>query len=249
MKVLRPNPAVFVDEPEYDCTTCRDTGFRRMEATEADYGHPTVTRCECRLPRNNSRLVKQAMAHAGMKADEIESAYGRWDETHQAKPEFAREWLEGAMTGDLAGVTSPWCLGLLGEPGRGKSKTAAVCMRLFIEAEGKRPLWIRVPEGFDQVQAERRSDVYLAESALEKRIERAGLVVFDDFGITHRADPDLIENTVNEWLARRHRRHGLSIITSNAPTLGQIGAPRIESRIAEGVYRVMQADADYRDRL
>ena len=244
LELKPPAPAMLIDEARHDCQTCRDSGWRRIE----DGSEYRFTRCECQLPANNPRLVRRSLAGAGMKAEEIESAFGTWDTGHQPKPTFARKWLADALSGVTDSANNHWCLTLLGEPGRGKTKTAAVLMRLFIKAGGTNALWVRVPEGFDQVQAERMSGAYLEEGALEKRIAEADLVVFDDFGITHRSDGDLVEATVNEWLARRHRRHGLSVITANALELDQLGAPRIESRIADGVYRVMEASTDYRDR-
>lgn len=241
LDIGRLGSLMVLEEPRYECAACRDSGWRRVANGDR------VTKCECRLPRNNPAIIRASMELAGMEADEIRSAFTPWDTSHQERPSFAREWLFSTLSGGNEGVRNPWCLGLLGLPGRGKSKTAAVCVRLFIESGGSNPLWVRVPEGFDRIQDERRSDAYLEEGALEKKIERSGLCVLDDFGIAHRSNPDLMEETVNEWLARRHRRHLLTIITANAEDPSGLGAPRIESRIAEGVYRTMTADTDYRD--
>lgn len=237
--------AWIAPDPSYDCDTCRDTGFERIEVA----GESRVRRCGCRDPASNQKLVRAAMAAAGMQVEEIESAYTPWDEGHQAKPAFAREWLAEVMSGRPKKNRNPWCLGLLGLPGRGKTKAAAVLVRVFIESGGRAPLWVRVPEGFDAVQMERRSDAYTRADSLEKRIEAAGLLVLDDFGIAHRADPELIEATTCEWLARRHRRHAPSIFTTNAAALRDIGAPRLESRISEGLCQVMEARSDFRDSM
>ena len=229
-------------EPQHECLACKDTGFEKLEID----GQLRARKCGCRSPGSNPHLVREQMARCGMEAEEIEIAYSAWDEGHQAKPLFARKWLLGILEGKIqAAASNPWCLGLIGAPGRGKTKTAAVLVRLFIESGGSFPLWIRVPEGFDRVQRERFE--LGVEETLEDKITKAGLVVFDDFGIAHRSKPELVEATVCEWLARRHRRHGPSIITTNASTIASIGAPRIESRLSEGVYKLMEARSDYRD--
>lgn len=243
MNLPIPTGGSVVEAAAYDCATCSDRGWRLSD----DGGQGTAVRCECQSPANNRKLVRESMIAAGMRADELASAWGEWDKEHQPEPKFAREWLEAGLVGDVGTELSPWCLGLLGKPGRGKTKAAAVLMRIFIQLGGRAPLWVRVPEAFDLVQAERRTEAYLEQGSFEVRIRRAGLVIFDDFGIVHRANTGLMEATVCEWLAQRHRRHFLSVITCNAAKLEDIGAPRIESRIAEGVYREMEAATDYRD--
>lgn len=232
------------------CEKCRGRGWR----IEEDGGAGCAIKCECRDPAANPQLLRRRMVEAGMEIDEIESAFTDWDETVQPRPVWSRQWLDWVLTGTKEGYPkplaehgplprNPWVLTLLGGPGRGKTKTAAVLMRRYISGGGSSGLWIRGPEAFDRVQAE-RSEV--GDSAYELRLSSASLLVLDELGLHHRAQAEVMAATTAEWLCRRQRRRLPTVITTNAESLSDLGDSRLESRLAEGFYRLM-AGPDYRD--
>lgn len=255
-----------VVETRYGCDRCRDRGWY----VEPDGGAGTAKRCPCQSVADQ-RYLKVKLGNAGLEADEIESAFSPWDESAQPKPLFAAEWLDWALTGaegepgeHLAALIaatgrprSPWSLTLLGIPGTGKTKTAAVLARRYLIAGGQNLIWARIPEAFDRVQRERFADVGAA--LYEDRLTSAGLAVLDEQGFAHRANAELMADTVAEWILRRHRRHLPTVLTSNAASLAELlpsgrtgpatGIGRLASRLAAGVYKLMGGEAprDYRD--
>ena len=239
-------------ERKYKCPTCKDQGW----IVEPDGGAGGAARCNCLNPRHNPVLLLSRLRATGMEQDELDSAYKPWDESAQPKPEWARHWLTWALTGGKGEwpsilteklgprPKSPWVLTLLGKPGRGKTKTAAVLMRIYIKQGGTGGLWVLPTEGYDRVQGERKRD---GESEYEQRISTAQFLVLDEFGRTHRKDHESIMTTVNEWLYRRGRRWLPTVIATNADKLEDLGDPRITSRLSAGASAKM-GGPNYRDK-
>jgi hypothetical protein len=254
---------VVVDEPVYDCEACRDRGVKVV--LKDHRGVATFAACECqgqklaparsRALKGNPAEVKRLLKLAGLEKQELLDAWSPWDENLQKKPTFARNWLFWALrdaadcpvscwSGDPPRAPrSPWSLCLLGEPGRGKTKTAATLSRMFLEAGGTGLRWARVPEAFDTVQGERRTE---SLRSAEKSIVSASLLVLDELGAAHRYNVETMNATVEEWLAARERRRFPTIVTTNATGLDQLEG-RIASRLSAGVYRIMKSTKDARD--
>ena len=235
------------------CHACLDRGW----VTVPDDGAGAAVRCACRLPPFDGPGLRAKLKSAGLEAEEIEAAHSRWDDRHQARPDWARSWLSWALTGAegptpegvLGGAQSPWCLALIGMPGAGKTKTAATLMRIYVAGGGERPVWARVPELYDRVMCERALE---GSSSYERRVEAAGLLVLDEAGREHRrrraTEPEsALDMMVGEIVMRRHRRRLLTVLTANL-RLADIGDGAVESRIREGCYREMgSAHGDFRD--
>lgn len=246
----RQPPAHALPDAVYDCGACRDSGF----VVVPDGGAGEARQCKCTRPENSNKVLRALMGSAGMKTGEIDAAFSPWDPDVSPPPVWAREWLAWAMTGchDEQPVSlpermlNPRLLTMLGLTGRGKTKTAGVLMRLYISNGGRGGLWVRIPDedGFDLVQRQRKEDGF---STLEGDITNAPFVVLDELGSSYRGKNQTIAETANEWIHRRERRGGLTAITTNAESLGDLQAGRLESRLASGLYRLMEGP-DYRDR-
>lgn len=249
---LELDDAQEVPEPSWSCPVCRGRGWR----IAADGGSGSAERCDCVLKRDRGQ-TQQALIFSGMARGEIECAYKPWDENHQPKPSFAREWLSWVLTGadgeimpphltpDNVPPAEPWILTLFGKPGRGKTKTTATLMRIFSEGGGRKPTWAHYSRAFDRVQRERKE---LGFSPWEDRIIEAGLLAIDEYGASHRVDAEKIDDTVNFWISQRFRAQLPTVINTNARSFDELRESRIASRVGAGIYREMKAATDYRDR-
>ncbi|MCZ6507740.1 MAG: hypothetical protein O7A04_06810 [Acidobacteria bacterium] len=236
------------DGVAYDCPNCRDSGW----LVQDDGGNGTAYQCPCANPAENPKLLRGRMRLCGMETGEIDAAFEPWDSEFSPKPSWAHRWLVWAMAGCdpeerpeglEGGQINPRLLTLLGEPGRGKTKTAGVLLRLYIGYGGTGGMWARVPEAFDRVQQER----FDRTSEYEQRLKDAKLLVLDELGKEHRANRDLIASTVYEWICYRERRRTITLFTGNILKLGELGDAALESRLASGIYQLMTGE-DYRDR-
>lgn len=253
--------AKLVPERIVECSDCGDTGWQYSilpgGKTEDGYGSAgDLIRCRCQTPRGNERLLRRRLADAGLGSKEISSSFEAWNPEHEPDPQrWADEWLRWAVRKGQdpcpqsltskdrpGGPRSAWSLVLLGEPGIGKTMTAAKLARRYIEQGGSGLMWIWVRAAYEEVMAER---LELGISITQKRIDSAPLVVLDEFGAVSAKRPEEEQDFWDVRLSARERFELPTVVTSNATGIDAFDS-RVASRLAQGYYRVLHGE-DGRD--
>lgn len=242
-----------VEEPDYQCQDCRDTGWARR--TRDDGSIEQLGKCYCQHPARNPKLVKKLLAECGLARREIRAAFTKWNDDSEPSPSWAFDWLDWSLRfGEDEcpeslrdalrpnGPASSWALTLLGPSGVGKTMTAAKLARSYLERGGRGLLWVSVRTVYRDVMAEKAAE---GSSQLERWIESASLLVFDEFGAVGEKAAAEQSDWFETRAAEREREELPTVFTSNARGLDSFD-PRIESRLAAGYYREMSGP-DRRD--
>lgn len=217
---------------EPDCDRCDDTGWIRFDDGP---GSGYAARCPCKTAVKED--PKMILRRCNMSAVEAEMATTPWDGRVAPPPDFV---LEFAVAAALKEEGREWCLVLLGPPGRGKTKAAAMAMAAWCAHSHRSGLWVNISDDLPIVMQQRFE--FGGFSAFEDEIKNASFLVLDELGVERDGARG---STVAEWIYYRHRRELPTLVTSNAATTDALGDGRISSRLGPGV--VMRGQHDYRD--
>lgn len=126
----------------------------------------------------------------------------------------------------------PWCLVVLGEPGRGKTHAATALFDQIARRRGLKAWWISWPRAMRALKAEMK---FQPEGwTMEAKLFCDRLILLDDVGATR--DTDYEVETLRSVIIERFDRRLPTIITTNAPNLEAFAAidERISSRLSAG---------------
>lgn len=223
--------------PTHRCEPCNDTGWLRWTDKE---GAKLSNRCSyCRDARPDQASVQRLMIEAGCMQSEVDAAFRPWDrESRVAEPVRFLDWCRAVARGEHPDV---WCWTLTGSRGVGKSMSAGMGLRAYLEEGGRNARWVPVGETLEDIAVE-RSEVFVSQ--LERSVLGASIAFLEDAG-------DEGENRAGEvdrWIAHFYRRLTPLVITTNAETEKALKAlfnARSVSRLHEGQIVWLQGD-DYR---
>lgn len=225
------------------CPRCSGTGWD----VSPDGGNGAAKPCECRRATLTPEQLAEALRECGMVDDEIRSAWSPWDDKATVKkPVVVAKWVDMIRTGRPKNCA----LVLMGKPGRGKSKAAAMGMARYLRHGGLGARWVVMGEWLDAVMAERRS--YGNDSPAERQARGARFLVADELGLesesgseASRANRQAAADALIQW---RMRRELPTIYTTNVTDLASLGDARSSSRFAGKALVVEMEGEDYRDR-
>lgn len=226
----RREVAAAIERSVSECGKCDGRGWVVDMSTG---GNGSARMCECRAVLH----VPMLLEWSGMERSEISAAMEPWDAEAMLPPRYAQEFGAAEERDRVR-----WALVLLGKPGRGKTKAAAMAIRSWCQRNNAAGLWVNVPEGLGRAMRERLANGY---SDLEQKIRSARFLVLDDLGFERSEGPRA--EAVAEWVHFRHRRQMATVVTSNAEEVEQLGDARIASRLGEGEVHLMAGKWDYRD--
>lgn len=190
------------------CDVCRDRGWISFSGLT---GEKKAVRCTCHGRISTADLVRR-LEYAGMEPGgrDIASALEPWDEYPggPAAPQRAIEWARRLAQGEH---TEPWAWFFWGEPGRGKSKAAAMVMAEYLRAGGRNAVWINCAKDLQRIADENRDGV----SPLQLRVIAAELLHIDDAG--HEAGKH--DGQVLRWIETRYLKAcGTTASLNEAPS-------------------------------
>lgn len=203
-----------------DCSRCGGRGYTVIPEPN---GSGKTRRCSCR-----QLGVRAWLARSGVPEVVLADALEPWDATNSAEPSELWEWAArcGWETGGPVGFL------LLGAPGRGKSKAAAIALGRACVGR-----WYEAPSAVRTVFHEAREIGFSPSRTL---LVDQPLAVIDDFGAEGN---EKLTAEVQGWIWARYTKRRPTIATSNLP-VGAID-PRLLSRMAD--WRVVRMGGeDYR---
>lgn len=141
----------------------------------------------------------------------------------------------------------PWCLVLLGGPGRGKTHAATALFNELARKSGLKAWWLSFPDALETWKAEFSVDPQGGITVRDK-LRGDRLLMLDDVGASRDPNGSAAE-LLRSTLLFRYDRELPTIITTNAESLGPFALidERLASRLNDGIVKTLSGE-DWRGR-
>jgi DNA replication protein DnaC len=198
------------------CSLCEGSGLRVVE----EGGRQVARPCECRIQRRAARMLEQARIpkrYEHCSLDNYVSGFRGADRTLAAALIKAKGFVKAyPVETDGKGLL------LVGQIGVGKTHLAVGILRLLVEERGASGLFCDYRELLKEVQNSYNPQVAATELGILRPVFDAEVLVLDELGAAKPSD--WVWDTVAHILNSRYNDQRTTIITTNYPNAGALGA-------------------------